>query len=253
MGTFISIRSFQFAYFDPQLGHPDWPSAAVLDFGGNAGNMLLDPNCTINPENYWCVDLSRDAIELGRKRHPGAHFEFYDRYSFEYNPGGVRDLPIPDLGRRFDIITAYSVFTHTSRREMETLVEQLRSMLTAGGVLAFTFVDPEFDPPEGWVDATRNDETPGLDNLMWRLTLSRGREEAARLAADARRRGLTWATLVNHEELVLDEGDDWIRQGEERSQYFAFCTTEHMRSIYPEAEIRPPVRPQRLSCCILRN
>jgi SAM-dependent methyltransferase len=253
MGTFVSIRTFQFSYFDPQLGHPDWSGKTVLDFGGNAGNILRDPNCTIDPAKYWCVDLSRDAIELGRKRHPTAHFEFYDRYNFEYNPGGVKELPVPDLGRRFDIIIAYSVFTHTSRGEMRDLVKQLRALLTDGGVLAFTFVDPDWQPPPGWVDATRGDETPDADNLMWRLIVSRGREEAVEWAADARRNGLTWVTLVNHEELVLDEGDDWVRQGEERSQYFAFCTTEHMSSLYPEAEIRPPVRPQRHSCCILRN
>jgi hypothetical protein len=58
---------------------------------------------------------------------------------------------------------------------------------------------------------------------------------------------------VNHEELVSDPRDEWIRRGDERSQYFTFCTEEHMRSIYPDADILPPVRPQRQSCCVIRN
>jgi SAM-dependent methyltransferase len=253
MGTFVSIRTHQFAYFDPQLGHPDWAAKSVLDFGGNAGNILQDPNCTIDPEKYWCIDISRDAIELGRQRHPRAHFVWYDRYNFEYNPTGTKNLPIPDLGRRFDIILAYSVFTHTSRAELRDLIGQLRARLTDGGVLAFTFVDPDFDPPDGWVDWAREDECPGLDNLLWRLTISRGAEEAAEIAARARRKPLTWATLVNHEVLVTDPSDEWSNLGDERSQYFAYCTEDHMRSIYPDAEILPPVRPQRQSCCVLRG
>src|SRR3982075_168891 len=104
MGTFVSIRAHQFAYFDPILRHPDWANANVLDFGGNAGNILLDPHCPIDPAKYRCLDISRAAIEVGRQRHPRAHFEFYARYNFEFTPPAPPALPIPDLGRRFDII-----------------------------------------------------------------------------------------------------------------------------------------------------
>jgi SAM-dependent methyltransferase len=252
-GTFVSIRAHQFAYYDPQLGHPDWAAATVLDFGGNAGNILLDPRCTIVPENYWCVDISRDAIDVGRQRHPRANFVLYDRYNFEFNPTGTPDLPIPDLGRRFDIILAYSVFTHTSKAETVELIGQLRSMLTDDGVLALTFADPDFDPPDGWIDEQRDDEVLGADNLLWRLTLGVGPDDAALLAAAARVRELDWVTLVNGTELVTESGDGWIHKGHEQPRYFAFCTEKHMRTLYPDAEVLPPVRPQRLSCCVLRR
>ncbi|HEV8562955.1 MAG TPA: class I SAM-dependent methyltransferase [Actinophytocola sp.] len=251
MSTFVSLRAHQFAYFDPELGHPDWAGATVLDFGGNAGNILLDPHCTIRPENYWSVDISRDAISVGERRHPRAHFVWYDRYNFEFNPTGTPGLPIPDLGRRFDIILAYSVFDHTPRAEMLELVDQLRAMLTADGVLAFTFVDPNYDPPAGWIDEERGDEVPGADNLLWRLTLGLGAEEAARMAAGVPRRELTWVTLVNGVELVLGSGDDWVYTGHDQPRYFTFCTEEHMRVLYPDAEILPPVAPQRQSCCVV--
>src|ERR687895_1207799 len=69
MASWISTRTGQFAYFDRQLQHPDWSGKKVLDFGGNVGNILLDPKCTIEPANYWSIDVSRDAIAEGRRRH----------------------------------------------------------------------------------------------------------------------------------------------------------------------------------------
>jgi hypothetical protein len=250
MHAWISTRMDQFSYFDRQLGHPDWAHADVLDFGGNNGNLLLDPDCTIDPARYWCLDVVRAALEQGRQGHPLAHFELYDRYNFEFNPTGTPGLPIPDLGRRFDYIVSYAVFAHTSKAEMRELVEQLLPMLADGGALAFTFIDPYFDPPEGWL----RDWEPQVDNLTWRLSAGPIPDRvAAEVAAHARGSELTWATLVNNEDLVLESGDDWIRMGDERSQYIAFCTEEHMRSIFPGAEVLPPVPPERHSCCVIRT
>src|SRR5690242_240182 len=55
----------QFTYFDRQLGHPDWAGKTVLDFGGNQGNLLLDSNGRIRPQEYYGVDVIEDAIEEG--------------------------------------------------------------------------------------------------------------------------------------------------------------------------------------------
>lgn len=242
----MTTRSHQFAYFDEQLGGPDWASSNVLDFGGNVGGILLDERCTIDPAKYWCVDVSKYAVDIGSAAHPDSHFTWYDRYNFEYNPGGDPWLPVPDLGRRFDIVLAYSVFTHTSQLEMLTLVDQLRSMVASGGVLAFTFLDPGFG---AWA---REDELPGLTNLEWRLTKSLGAgPRVDSMVAEAMRQSPSWLTLVNHEELVLDGGMEWVRRGDERSQYITFCTERHMREIYPDAVVLPPVRPQRHSCCVI--
>ena len=37
-----SRPSGQFAYFDKQLGHPNWEGKSVLDFGGNRGNPVVE-------------------------------------------------------------------------------------------------------------------------------------------------------------------------------------------------------------------
>lgn len=134
----------QFAYFDIQLGHPNWEGKSVLDYGGNRGNLLLNPDCVIRHEQYYCMDVLQGAIDEGRERFPKARWVHYNRYNCSFNPEGIEGLPVPDLGIRFDFILAFSVFTHTTREELHDLVGQLRSRLAPGGTLAFTFIDPHF-------------------------------------------------------------------------------------------------------------
>src|SRR5262249_31779528 len=87
----------------------------------------------------------------------------FNRYSTQYNPEGIRNLPIPDCGLKFDIIIAFSVFTHVHPVEMVELVYHLRSMLTPQGVLAFTFMDSssERDLTEPWVRPI-----PGVEEML---------------------------------------------------------------------------------------
>ena len=145
MSNHISTRVTQFAYFDAVLHRPTWKGSKILDFGGNIGGFLVGANDSVDRENYWCVDVDKTAVELGRRNHINAHFIHFDRYNAEFNPDGNRNLPIPNFGVEFDIIVAFSVFTHTHPCEMIELVAQLRSMLAPHGVLAFTFTDPSFD------------------------------------------------------------------------------------------------------------
>ena len=103
-----------FSYFDRQLGRPDWESKRVLDFGGNAEHVLMDPSSTIDPRNYCCIDVLESAIREGRRRFSEARWIFYDRFNPGYNPHGQPGLAVPETDGEFDYILAYSVFTHTS-------------------------------------------------------------------------------------------------------------------------------------------
>jgi SAM-dependent methyltransferase len=142
--TFTSTRFGQFTYFSTQLGDTNWSGKNVLDFGGNIGNILLDPNSTIDPERYWCLDVDKDSVEQGRASFPNSHWLFYDRFSFFFNPNGIRSLPLPRMEETFTYIVAFSVFTNTSETDMLELVEDLKSKLKPGGALAFTFIDPYY-------------------------------------------------------------------------------------------------------------
>jgi SAM-dependent methyltransferase len=155
----VSRKTGQFAYFDAQLDAPRWRGKRVLDFGGNCGNFLDDADGRVRAEDYWCLDVAREPLAEGARRFPRAHWVHYDRRHERYNPGGVSALPPPDLGR-FDFILAYSVFTLLDEHESRELVAALRRMLAPGGILAFSFVDPEYC-------AFR--KTRVMSNLEWRL------------------------------------------------------------------------------------
>jgi SAM-dependent methyltransferase len=245
--TFLSTVTDQFSYFAAQLGEWGWRGRDVLDFGGNVGNILRDPHSTIERGRYWCLDVDEESIERGKELYPDAHWIFYDRYSFFFNPRGVPRLPIPDMGRKFDYIVAYSVFTNTTRDEMLELVGQLESSLTDGGALAFTFLDPfHYSAQEHYKKS----------NLHWRLELEWKKgavsvREMQTLAARAHQ--ADWFALVNGRDLYT-EADDVRAYGPEReSSFVVFHTEEYMKKLFPRAEVRAPVNGAMQHCCVIRK
>jgi SAM-dependent methyltransferase len=209
----------QFAYFDRQLGHPDWRGKRVLDFGGSDGNLLWNPDCPIRHENYYCIDVVRDAIAEGRKTFPSAHWIHYDRYNCSFNPLGIANLPIPDAGVEFDVILAYSVFTHTTREEMHDLVEQLRARLAPDGVLAFTFEDP-FLNIESALEPTED---------------------------------IQWCAVVDGRALFVNDNGRWSSEAERCMTYDVYYTADRMQREFPDAAIHPPVNGETQHCCVIRK
>ena len=223
------VKTTQFAYFNEQLDHPDWSSKRVLDFGGNKGNLLLDPACVIRHQDYYCLDVIAEAIEEGRKAFPDAHWFHYDRYNYSFNPEGVRDLPVPELGVEFDFIVAYSVFTHTTLEEMKDLVGQLQRCLAPGGKLAFTFIDPHWN-----------------GNLRWRLE----KHNPACRVDSLLNREMQWCSLVNGRELYLNDSGVFDVQ-EDCITYNVYYTEEFLRAQFRQAKIKKPANDERQHCCIL--
>ena len=236
----ISTRQTQFSYFDQQLGGPEWKGRKILDFGGNVGSFLAGAGDEVDHADYWCVDLNPAVIEQGRRTYPRAHFVHYNRYSSQYNPQGVRHLPVPDCGVKFDFILAFSVFTHVDRREMVELVESLRGMLSPEGVLAFTFFDPHFD-------RSLSDPTEPPGSVVRHYPKSQRNGEGGRLPR--------WYVLID-DELCAEPGDDLCHQtrlGKPLESYCSFFTAGYMCSLFPGATVLPPVSPEWQHCCILKS
>jgi SAM-dependent methyltransferase len=236
----ISTRQTQFNYFDQTLGGPVWKGRKILDFGGNVGTFLAAAGDHIDHEDYWCIDLNPAVVEQGRLTYPRAHFMHYNRYSSQYNPDGIRNLPIPDWGMKFDIILAFSVFTHIDRSEMLELVESMQNMLAPGGVLAFTFWDPHYD--RSLSDPTY---TPGC--ALRRYRESHGGDESFEQAR--------WCVLID-DELYLEPGDEvchQIRVGKPLESYLSFFTPDYIKSLFPNGTVHPPVSPEWQHCCVLRK
>ena len=245
--TFFSTRLGQFTYFSLQLGQRDWSGKNVLDFGGNIGKILEDPNSTIDQERYWCVDIVKEAIEKGKASFPKSNWIFYDRYCFSFNPYGIRNLPVPDLKQTFDYILAFSVFTNTTESDMLQLVRQLESMLAENGVLAFTFLDPFYFP---W---------PAKDprnNFQWRVDLEIERnncsaEEGRRLIE--RTKQADWFMLVNGNDLYIETDEIRTYAPEEEKTCYVYHTEKYMKSLFPRATILPPVNDEMHHCCIIKK
>jgi 2-polyprenyl-3-methyl-5-hydroxy-6-metoxy-1,4-benzoquinol methylase len=250
MAAFLSTRKTQFSYFDQVLEQPVWKGKRILDFGGNVGGFLVSATDRVEHGDYWCLDLSRPAIEEGARSFPGAHFRHYNRYSSQYNPDGVRNLPVPHFGFQFDIILAFSVFTHTHQTEMLDLVAQLRSMLVSSGVLAFTFTDPRYD---------RSLSNPALPSgtdvrkiLEWRQAENPSLEIEA-IVETARH--VNWCLLLDGA-LHVEPGDNLShqeRQGTPWESYCAYFTADYMGALFPDAKVFPPVSPDWQHCCVLRK
>ena len=245
--TFTSTRFGQFTYFSTQLGDTNWHGKNILDFGGNIGNILKDPNSTIDPERYWCLDVDQDSVDQGRLEFPRSHWVFYNRYSFFFNPQGTRSLPLPALDETFTYIVAFSVFTNTSETDMLELVDDLKKVLQPGGALAFTFIDPYYTT---WgAERSRN-------NLQWRLDLETERRHISAEQAeevDERARGAKWFILINGGDLYIETEKVRCYPPEEQRTFHVFHTTDYMKSLFPNATIRPPVNNEMQHCCIIRN
>jgi SAM-dependent methyltransferase len=245
--AFFSQKHGQFTYFSIQLGEPDWSRKDVLDFGGNVGNILREPNSTIDPRRYWCIDVSEEAIEAGRRAFPESHWIAYDRHCFFFNPGGVPGLPLPRMGQAFDYVVAYSVFTNTLHSDMMQLVRELQLLLRPGGALAFTFIDPRHS---SWPD-----EYPG-DNLLWRLRREQELHPDVSIDIERIRReaeGARWFLLVNGTDLYLESDDLAEYPVDKQRTCHAFHTEEYMNALFPTARILPPANNEMQHCCIIRR
>ena len=241
MVTHISQRQTQFFYFDSLLDHPVWKGSKILDFGGNVGGFLAGAPEFVDEDDYWCLDVTKRAIEQGQQSFPRANFVHYNRYSSYFNPDGVPYLPVPDLGLSFDIILAFSVFTHTHRNEMFELVGQLRSKLEPDGVLAFTFYDPSYD------QSLSNPALPAGAGILSMFDSS---------SDDPRGKlHLGWCVIIDGE-LVIEPGKEFCQQkrhGPPGESYISYFTSSYITSLFPDARIRPPLAPENQHCCILRR
>jgi hypothetical protein len=236
------------------LSGPDWSQAKVLDFGGNRGATLASGR--IKESNYWCLDVSRDAIERGKQEFPQAHWIFYNRYNFHFNPDGIEGLKIPIEAQKFDIILAYSVFTHTSKAEMIELTGALRGLLAENGKLAFTFIDQHYQLPENYSDLLRG--KPTQTNLRLRLekiklqNLAVPVEEVLWQAANSE-----WCTVVNDGDIYVNHENIGAYSVESKKLYDTFYSPELIARIFPEAVILPPPRDydtggsEMQHCCVL--
>jgi SAM-dependent methyltransferase len=108
--------------------------ARMLDFGCGYGRVARVMYWYTYPDEYFGVDPWDRSLELCRQDGLLGHF-----LPSDYVP---ETLPVGDL--RFDLIFAFSVFTHTSERVTRSALRTLRKYIRNNGLLVITVRPVEY-------------------------------------------------------------------------------------------------------------
>lgn len=144
------------------------------NFGLTADTRLLDVGCGVGRlpigilnqigeiRHYRGVDVSQRSIRWCRRhiarKHPSFQFVHLDVYNPRYNPSGRPidvDFRLPFIDHEFDIIYAYSVFSHMTEKDVQAYLKEFRRLLSPAGKMFLTAFIKEGVPnmtinPEGY-------------------------------------------------------------------------------------------------------
>lgn len=137
--------------FERFTGRP-LEGATILDYGCGWGRLLRLMYVYSSPDNIFGIDPWDESIRICRERGVLGQVAVCD-----YLP---RALPFN--GVQFDLIYAYSVFTHLSERTAFLVQNAMRSRIKPGGIAAITI-----RPVQYWLKHPEN-LPPGetIENLM---------------------------------------------------------------------------------------
>jgi SAM-dependent methyltransferase len=110
----------------------DLRRASVLDFGVGWGRVLRFFLKDVDPERLWGIDHYDRMIEVCRETNRWAGFRHTDPFP-----------PSPFADETFDLVFAYSVFSHLSEEAQLKWVEEFARILRRGGVAVLTTWDRE--------------------------------------------------------------------------------------------------------------
>jgi hypothetical protein len=107
--------------------------ATILDYGCGWGRLIRLLYKFVPIENIYGVDPWDESIKICKKDHVKGNFAISD-----YVP---ETLPFK---QKFDLIFAFSVFTHLSEKTMTTVLNTLRNYIADDGVLVITIRPQEY-------------------------------------------------------------------------------------------------------------
>lgn len=126
-----------FEVFDYEGCDIDWSSVRLLDLGCNQGNYLW--HSSITPENYVGVDIVEKFVDIARYIHPEYTFAHCNKWHPSYNPTGSKTASLKDVVTgQFDVVIAYSVFSHSTVSQIHKEIDDVLSVLKPGGTFLFT-------------------------------------------------------------------------------------------------------------------
>jgi SAM-dependent methyltransferase len=133
---------------------PLTPSHRILDFGCGWGRVTRFFLRDIAPENLVGIDVDEEAIAACRATNPWASFEHCERFP-----------PTAFESGSFDLVYAYSVFSHLSEEAHLRWLEEFERILRPGGVvIVTTLARAVIEQAEAWAD----------DDIPWRRAAAAG-------------------------------------------------------------------------------
>lgn len=144
--------------------HIDFSNKKILDFGGSFGNLIRSADGIIESKNYTAIDVDNEAISLGKKNYPDATWIYSNEYNPVYNPEGIEKLKLTE---NYDLIWAYSIFTHTSYEDFKEHIKLFKQHLNTDGQIAITFTNQNNKPVNEYFYNRRIKQYGECDNLIF--------------------------------------------------------------------------------------
>lgn len=189
----------------------------LLNAGLNPDSKLVDIGCGVLRGGYWLIHFLDPACYFGIEPHAGrlemgvntileAEILEAKRPRFDTNP--CFDTSV--FGEKFDFFLAYSVWTHASKPQIQTMLDSFLRDAKDGGVFLTSYLPTGWRRPDyqgdKWEGTSHESDTPGCiyHSLRW-------------IKAECDRRGLVTRELGRDKTY----GQSWIevtrREGALRS------------------------------------
>jgi len=128
------------AYFDRIT---DTANKSILDFGCNHANFILYNE---GISNYTGLDINNALVEKNKELFPNRKWIHYPNYNWQYNCRFSLESIWPlSSHHQYDLIVAFSVFTHTDFNEFKNTFEKLKTHLRPKGQILPTFISTKHE------------------------------------------------------------------------------------------------------------
>jgi len=137
------------------------PESKVVDLGCGvlrAGYWLMD---FLDAGNYHGIEPHKERLEIGMRRIVGTELLEAKRPRFDTNPRFDTSV----FGVKFDFFLAYSIWTHASKRQIQTTLDSFLRDSTENGVFLVTYLRPNWRhwdyKGEQWYGTSHESDVPG--------------------------------------------------------------------------------------------
>lgn len=137
------------------------PDSYVLEVGCGCLRTGYQFILHLAPGHYHGIEPNQQMLSAGHELILRG-LEVEKKPVFEHN----EEFDFSVFGRRFDFVTAFSIWSHTDKRQNEAMLASFKANANPGGKFITSYLPPTPERPdytgEGWVGRSRHSRTGGL-------------------------------------------------------------------------------------------